>query len=214
MGKLIGIFGGSFDPIHIGHLNLAAEMMEAHYLHEVWFCPAAQNPLKHNVTAGAEQRLEMLRLAIEGQPRFRILETEIKKEGPSYTIDTLEALSLEQEGSAEPNTFALILGYDAAKGFHLWHRPDEIITYAFPLVGRRINEVEEGPEGEFEGSPEVIEALKKGLTPTRIMEISSIEVRYRLRKGKYCGHLVPGKVLDYISKHHLYLPPSPEARFL
>ena len=93
MRKLIGILGGSFDPIHLGHLNLAVAIMEAHSLFQVWFCPAAQNPLKPNDTnASAHHRMEMVRLAIAGEPRFKVIDTDITRKGPSYTIDTLKAL--------------------------------------------------------------------------------------------------------------------------
>lgn len=214
MGKLIGIYGGSFDPIHFGHINLAVEMMEAHHLHEVWFCPAAQNPHKQHVAAAPEHRLNMLRLAIENEPRFRLLEIEAHQPGPSYTFDTLSELDKIQSESPDPNTFALILGTDAAKSFHTWHRPEEIIQLARPLVGRRIDVADDTPEYVIEGSPGIVEALRRGMTPTRIMEISSIEIRYRLKKMKYCRHLVPGKVLDYIITNRLYLEPSGEARFL
>lgn len=214
MGKLIGIYGGSFDPVHIGHLSLAIEMVEAHGLDEVWFCPTGQNPRKYRMSSGPEHRLNMLRLAIEGEPRFRILETEIAKPEPSYTVDTLEELHKAESKSSDPKAFALILGTDSARDFHKWRKPEEIIRLAQPLVGRRIDESGGGLEDEFEGTPDVIAALKRGVTPTRIMEISSIEIRYRLRKGKYCGHLLPRKVLDYIGANHLYLEPSNEARFL
>lgn len=214
MGKLIGIYGGSFDPIHFGHLNMAVEMMEAHHLHEVWFCPAGQNPFKQHVAMSPEHRLNMLRLATEGEPRFKILETEIFKPGPSYTLDTLNELEKIESESTDPNTFALIIGTDAARSFHKWHRPDQIIQLARPLVGRRTDELEESTDEIFEGSPAVVEALRQGMTPTRLMEISSIEIRYRIKKKKYCRHLVPGKVLDYIYSHHLYSDTSNEARFL
>lgn len=202
MVKQIGLYGGSFDPIHIGHLNLAIEMLEAHRLDEVWFCPTALNPLKQQKTAGnAHDRLNMIQLAIEGEPRFRRLDIEIHRPSPCYTIDTLHQLQATDAGK-KTHAFHLIIGADAAYDFYHWHQPDEIIKCAKLLVGRRHGSLSGQP---FAGSTAVVAALKQGLTPTRIMEISSSDVRSRLGKGLYCGHLVPGKVLDYIVAHHLYL---------
>ena len=152
---MIGLYGGSFDPIHNGHLNVAIGMMEAHNLDEIWFCPAMLN----------------------------------KRPGPSYTIDTLDSLK---------GKLALIIGEDSAKDFHLWRSPEKILARSEILVASR------GKRAPFTGSPEIVTALNKGLTEIRLMEISSTEVRERLRNGKYCGHLVPTKVLDYITKHQLY----------
>ena len=201
MFKQIGIFGGSFDPIHNGHLNLAVELMEAHSLDEVWFIPAACSPFKQFPTAtSAQDRLAMTALAIAGETRFRVLDLEINREGPSYTVDTLKTLVEAQKGQADPCTFALILGDDTARGFSGWHHPEAIVQLARLLVGSR------GLQKEpFKGSPQVIAALEAGMTPTRIMEVSSTEIRQRLKEGMYCGHLVPGKVLDYIFSHQLYL---------
>lgn len=202
MGKQIGIFGGSFDPIHNGHLNLAIEIMEAHSLDEVWFIPAAYSPFKHYpASASAQDRLAMTALAIAGEPRFRALDIEISREGPSYTVDTLKTLVDAQKGQTDPCTFALLLGDDTARGFSGWHQPESILRLARLLVGCR-EVIHKEP---FKGSPQVIAALEAGMTPTRIMEISSTDIRQRLKEGKYCGHLVPGKVLDYIFSHQLYL---------
>lgn len=212
MGKLIGIFGGSFDPIHLGHLNLAVEMLELHRLDEVWFCPAACSPHKHHYPqVNVQHRLNMLRLAIQEEPRFSIIETEINREAPSYTIDTLNELSAQQQDKVDPDRFVFILGEDTARNFHKWRQPESILNLAQLLVGER-------PDREkplsFQGSPRVVEAIKKGLTPIRLMEISSKEIRKRLLNHEYCYHLLPGKVVDYIASHCLYSPASSEARFL
>ena len=187
---MIGLYGGSFDPIHNGHLNVAIGMMEAHNLDEIWFCPAMLNPLKQQkLSTTPENRLEMLKLAIEGFPGFQAIDIELKRPGPSYTIDTLDSLK---------GKLALIIGEDSAKDFHLWRSPEKILARSEIIVASR------GKRAPFTGSPEIVTALNKGLTEIRLMEISSTEVRERLRNGKYCGHLVPTKVLDYITKHQLY----------
>jgi nicotinate-nucleotide adenylyltransferase len=202
MGKTIGIYGGSFDPIHFGHINLAVEMMEIHNLDEVWFCPAKINPHKlPEQPTPPEHRLQMLKLAIEDNPRFRILDVEIMRKDPSYTIDTLRELLATEKGKAEPHCFRLILGDDAARNFYRWHQPDEIVKLVPLLIGRR--RLSNGLE-DIAGGNLIHEAIKNGITPTRIMEISGTEIRERLRKHLYCKHLVPAKVLDYIYFYHLY----------
>lgn len=208
MTRQVGIYGGSFDPIHLGHLNLAVEMMETHQLDEVWFCPAACNPHKEEgTTASAEDRLAMVELAVQGEERFRVSDIEIDRQGLSYTVETLRELVESEKGSAA--AFSLILGDDAAQGFHRWHCPEEILQYARPLVGRR---GEKKPA--FQGAEAIVAALEQGLTPTRIIDISSTEVRQRLSRQQYCGHLAPAKVLDYIFAHHLYWSCRDETRFL
>lgn len=194
MVKKIGLLGGSFDPIHFGHLSLAVEMREAHHLDEIWLCPTAQNPLKPEQCAvTVKHRLQMLHLAAEGIPWIKIIEEEIHRKSPCYFIDTLQQLV-----SDYPDVeFSVIIGDDSANTFHLWHKPEEIIKCARLLVGARNG-------SNFQGTPAVIKALKMGMTPTRIMEISSTEIRQRLADGLYCGHLVPAKVLDYILTHRLY----------
>lgn len=213
MGKLIGIYGGSFDPIHFGHLNLATEMMEAHQLDEVWFCPVACSPHKsRKAPVSSEHRLNMLRLAIENEPRFFISEIEIERDGLSYTIETLKALIARQENCEDPDTFALILGEDSAENFHRWLQPEEIVKLARLLIGCRLDSGKK--TAGFKGDPSVVEAIKKGLTKTRVMEISSKEIRKRLLNKKYCYHLIPGKVMDYINTNHLYCYVLNEVRFL
>lgn len=210
--KKIGILGGSFNPIHIGHLNLATEIMEAHHLDEVWFCPAEINPHKtHLPPISSKHRLNMLSLAIEHEPRFVISDIEMHRPGPSYTLDTIKELIVLQKRSENPVSFSLILGEDAAGEFHNWHMPEAIIDLVPLLVGKRKGKNE--PHA-FQGSPKIVNAIHKGLTPTRIMEISSSEVRERLLSKKYCNHLVPGKVMDYIIANHLYYSLLNEPRFL
>lgn len=201
MAKQIGIYGGSFDPIHLGHLNLATEMMEIHHLDEVWFCPTGVNPHKQvGCCASADHRAAMVRLAIDERPCWRLLDIELHQSGPSYTLDTLQQLVATQRDQQEPHQFALIIGEDSAHSFYRWHRPEEIIRYARVLVGRRSCE----SVGTFEGPKEIVEVLERGVTSTRVMEISSTDVRHRLSKRLYCGHLLPSKVVDYILAHDLY----------
>lgn len=191
---MIGIFGGTFDPIHYGHINLALEMMEAHHLDEVWFCPANLNPLKltaHPISV--QHRLKMLQLALEDIPGCRINDIELKRPGPSYTIDTLRTLVAQ-----EKSKFCLIIGDDAASHFPQWRDPAEIVKLVPVFIGRR--SLESLPQMD----PAIYETLAKGATETRLMEISGTEIRQRLAQGLYCGHLLPAKVLDYIYANKLY----------
>lgn len=211
--KKIGVYGGSFDPIHLGHLNLATEIMEAHQLDEVLFCPAAINPHKtHQNSVSATHRLNMIRLAIAHEPRFSVTEIEIARQGLSYTVDTLKELHALQNDREERSAFFLILGEDSARTLHRWHQPEVIISLAQPLVGSRIGKRD--ALEPFEGSPSMIRALNEGLTPTRVMEISGTEIRERLLDKKPCYHLLPGKVMDYIITNRIYYPLLNEARFL
>lgn len=209
MKKKVGIYGGSFDPVHQGHLNVAAEMMEIHHLDQIWFCPTSSNPLKSAAPITEPQhRLNMLQLAIEGAPKFHVIDLEIFLPGPAYTIDTLEAL-IKQWG--EQFTFSLIIGKDSAKEFFRWRSPEKIVSLVPLLVASRMDtSFKEGPSGSVDtksciaGSPTVLAAIDKGMTSIRRMDITSTELRNRLHAGRYCGHLMQRKVLDYIAAHRLY----------
>ncbi len=186
--KKIGVFGGSFDPIHFGHLNLALELLEIHRLDQVLFIPAYCSPFKRNKPPEAkpEDRVAMLELAIEKIPQFEISTIEIERQGPSFTVETLRALHSEQAN------LHLLLSEDALPRFKEWKEASEILKLAPPLIGSR------GKVPPHSGLP------RKCFTLTRIMEISSTDVRERLKNKLYCGHLVPAKTLDYIHKHRLY----------
>lgn len=192
---MIGFYGGTFNPIHFGHLNLALEIMEREGLDEVWFCPTQRNPLRlDDSLVAAEHRLKMVELAISEIPQFSLLDMECRRQGPSYTIDTLRELT-----ALHHEHFRLILGSDSLVTFHRWRSPEEIIRLAHPLVGQRSAQV---PEAQ--GRTDIVAALQEGWVPIPVMEISASAIRERLRQKRYCGHLVPAKVLDYIRLHHLY----------
>lgn len=192
MKKRVGFFGGSFDPIHFGHVHLAIQLFEIHGLDEVLFCPAACSPLKMRDPpfAKGEDRFAMLQRALEGIAHFQITPLEIERGSPSYTIDTLKALK------APGMEFHLLLSEEAASTLPLWKEAQELLELAPPLVGAR--------SGAFSYPQPFAKVLKKGHTQTKIFEVSSTEVRERLKKGLYCGHLVPAKALDYICRHRLY----------
>lgn len=167
--KTVGFFGGSFDPIHFGHIALAISLMESHQLDEVLFCPAFCSPFKMDnpPVAPAEDRLMMLKLALDFPP-FKISTVELDRKGASFTIDTIR--ELKQEGVR----LRLLLSDEAAQHLHKWKQTEELVKIAPPLIG------------------------------PRDIKISSTEVRNRLKKKLYCGHLLPLKVLDYIKSSDLY----------
>lgn len=192
----VGFFGGTFDPIHFGHLNLAIQILEAHQLDQVFFSPANFSPEKKGnpPIAPKKARKEMVELAVEDISEFTAIEDEIEREGPSYTIDTIKILQ-KQHPEAQ---FYLILGKDTLEGLANWKDIDTLLEIAPPLVGSR-------PGDHLSNlSFSLKKKVKEGETPIAIMEISATEIRRRLRENKYCGHLVPAKVIDYIEQHRLY----------
>jgi len=200
MKKKIGIYGGTFDPIHFGHINLALELIEKKKVDEVWFCPVWINPHKtHDQPTSFEHRKNMLQLALKDVPLCSIIYTEEKRNGPSYTLETINDIL---KTASPDQQFSILLGDDAIPSFSKWHKPEEIIKLTKLCIGSRTNNLT--ILNELTGHPELCIAIKEGCTPTRIMEISSTDIRHRIAKGLYCGHLLPEKVLDYIYKNHLY----------
>lgn len=195
----IGIYGGTFDPIHIGHLAIAEEAGHALDLAEVLFVPAARQPLKGEAQgASAAQRLVMTRLACVGNPRFRVSDIELRRPPPSYTIDTLLALRAEVGPAA---SLVFILGADAARDLPRWHRAAEIMGLArLAIVGR--------PGVEL--SMERLEAALPGvaarcdLIDGPRLEVSSSDLRERLASGRPARYQIPDPVLAYIAEQRLY----------
>lgn len=183
----IGFFGGSFDPIHFGHLNLAIELKERGGIDEVWFCPANTSPHKGQKPLSPSLRLQMAQLAIQDIASFKVIDTELKRPGPSYTVHTLKELASE----FPQHEWFLILGEDALDSFSSWKDPEEILRIASLLIGSR-----NGLRKQ--------ETSNTGFYKIPNLDISSTTVRERLSKGLYCGHLVPAKVLDFINKNGLY----------
>lgn len=198
--KRVGIMGGTFDPIHLGHLVIAEAAREELALSEVIFIPAAQPPHKPGrKVAAAEDRLQLTRLAVEGNPFFRVLDVEMRREGPSYSYDTLRGL-VEMHG--ERSEFYFIIGGDELNTIFTWHRISELFSLCHFVAARR------------KGSPlsldEVREQLGEGVL-SRIhfvkapeLEISSTDIRRRLQGGRSIRYLVPEKVEAYIYKEGLY----------
>ncbi len=200
----VGLFGGTFDPIHFGHIHLAFAILEAHRLDHVIFCPATVSPFKNRTPpkASKEHRKEMLQLAINPISTFSLLNAELNREGASYTIDTIKDVLNDAHAQKKEVDLFLLLGEDALRHFHQWKDVEEIARLAPPLIGSRVID---SPCSFEMLSPFVEKALQDGMTKIPVMEISSTSIRKRLVNRQYCGHVVPLAVLEYIHINQLYM---------
>lgn len=200
--RKIGILGGTFDPIHCGHLNIAFELMEKRKLDQVWFVPAKLNPFKvERPPTLLEHRLNMVRLALQDIPQFFLKELESERPSPSYTIHTLRDLVAQEAHNPTPDQFYLLLGEDSIPGFVHWHLPEEIVKIVPLLIASRSGFKQNSLEGF---SLAIREAIEAGLTETALMDVSGSWIRERLSQNLYCGHFLSPLVLDYIRANRLY----------
>jgi nicotinate-nucleotide adenylyltransferase len=186
----IGIFGGTFDPPHIGHLLAAGDAFEALGLDRVLFIPAAGQPLKAAVVAPAADRLAMTERLVGDDPRFAVDPIEIERGGLSYTVDTLRALRARWR-SDPALTLVLLLGADAAASLPQWREPGEVASLADIIVLHRAGGT---------GTPP---AIGRSLD-TRRVDVSSTEIRARVRGGLSIRGFVPEAVAAYIEGRRLY----------
>lgn len=204
----VGIFGGSFDPIHEGHVRLAKYALDHTDLDEVWLMVSPLNPLKpQGYVATNEQRIEMARLAVEGIPGIRVSDFEFHLPIPSYTYKTLTELK-----KAYPDIdFRLIIGGDNWANFDRWRNPEEILSEFGVIVYPRPGESLTNPT--LGSSPLVLDSFKKNivfLNDAPQMPISSTEIRHLLQSHQSSLTLdsstlpLNPKVLNYINSHHLY----------
>ena len=205
----LGVLGGTFDPIHVAHLALAQEAAESLGLERVLFVPAGSPPHKPGVaiSPGAD-RLAMVQLAIAGNDRFDVSRLELDRDGPSYTVDTLEMLAATraQEGDAvAAGELTLILSADAFLGLRAWHEPRRVLRLARLAVAPRDGYPEAGPEflaTHFPG----LSARAVFLDGPRI-RLSASVLRDRAAAGRSLRYLVPDAVAAYIGDHDLYRNP-------
>lgn len=199
MSRRIGILGGTFDPIHMGHLITAEIVRVSAVLDEIIFIPAARPPHKENKgEAPAEDRLRMVQCAVEGNPSFSVSDIELKREGPSYTVDTIAVLS-EQLRDAE---LFFITGADAMNDLYRWHDPVRLLhSCMFIVAARQGVELDESRLAE-QFSPEQRSRIR--IVPTPHLEISSTVIRARVRAGRSIRYLVPRAVELYIEERGLY----------
>lgn len=196
----LGIFGGTFDPIHTGHLVMAQEALATANLDEVWFVPTGQPWMKAGTRISeAKDRTAMVELAIESNPAFKISRREVEKDGPSYTVDTISAMR-QQEAKGE--TLFFILGIDSLATLHLWKQPSALFDMCRLIaMNRTINE--EFAETELDKiRPDAIEKVEFIEGP--IVEISGAKIRQRVHEGKPITYWVPESVERYIEDKGLY----------
>ena len=198
--KRVGIMGGTFDPIHLGHLVIAEAAREELALSEVIFIPAAQPPHKPGrKVAAAAHRLRLVQLAVEGNPFFRALDVEMRREGPSYSYDTLRDL-VEKHG--ESVDFYFIVGGDEISAILTWHRVAELFSLCRFVAARRKGSSLSLDEVRTHLGEEALSRIRLVQAPE--LEISSTDIRRRLQEGRSIRYLVPEKVEAYIYKEGLY----------
>jgi nicotinate-nucleotide adenylyltransferase len=198
----VGILGGTFNPPHLGHLVAAQEAYRELDLDQVMLIPAGVPPHKPvDDEPGPEHRLELCRLAIGDDERFTVSDLELRRDGPSFTVDTLDTLRLQ---SPSHDRF-LILGGDIAAGLPKWHEPERVLELAtVAIAGRR---------GTAKAAVQEALAQLKGGERARFFQmprigISSTMVRRRVRAGQPIRYFVPDGVMHYIETHGLYGPPG------
>jgi nicotinate-nucleotide adenylyltransferase len=201
--EVTGIMGGTFDPVHNGHLAAARQLRDVADLVEVWLMPNAMPPHRSAApVASADDRLRMVRLAVDSQPGLVPSALEVDRGGISYTVETVREL-----GRAFPERlFAILLGSDVALQIRSWHDADALLNEARFVIFNR-------PETTL--APQTLHELGFEPSRTRIVHldtpaIAAHQVRDRLARGAPIDDLVPAAVADYIRSHHLYQSASPD----
>jgi nicotinate-nucleotide adenylyltransferase len=188
----IGLFGGSFDPVHNAHLALARTALRDLKLDQLRWVPVGNPWQKARALAPAEHRLAMLRLAIEGEPRFAIEDCELRRHGPSYTLDTVREL---QAGTPDAQWF-LLIGQDQYRNLHTWHGVDQLLQRVTPAVARRPGSADDA-DARVQATPGAVLSLPP-------MDLSATDIRARAAAGEDVSSLVPPAVAQYIHQHRLY----------
>lgn len=194
--RVLGCYGGTFDPVHVAHLLCAQDAHEQLRLDRLWFIPAPAAPLRGEALAPAEDRYEMLRRAIGSDDRFAVSRVELERPGPSYTWDTVEALHALLPGVR----LVWILGADQVEKLPSWHRARELVQRVEFACFERPGYSAQPPAG--------LEGLRLHRLESRGLEISAHEIRDRLTNGRPARFLVSDPVLDYIAARGLYRAPS------
>lgn len=200
--KRIGMIGGSFDPVHVGHLIIAQDAIERLDLSEVIFIPAAIPPHKQHVQQmDSEHRMNMLRLATEGDRRFSVSDIEVQRGGVSYTVDTMHALAILHPDSE----LVLIVGSDTLVDLHNWHQPDDLLSLCEVATFLRpgedsLDEIAEKVQLPADQKKKVLDSVIEA----HRVEVSSTEIRQRIMSGQGIRYLVPLEVEVYIFEHGLY----------
>ncbi len=200
MAKKTGIMGGTFNPIHFGHLLLAEQAMEVYDLDEVLFIPSGNPYMKDaEPIVDGNIRAHMTNLALDGHPCFRMSSIELDREGPTYTYETLEVLKKENPDC----TYYFILGADSLLTMETWKNPEQIFKNCVVIASVRGTGTEEKIRKiathliyEYQADVHIL--------PTRFIDLSSSEIRHRLAVGKSVRYMLPEKVREYIYENGLY----------
>jgi len=195
--RRVGIFGGSFDPVHNAHMALARLALAELALDEVLWVPAGKPWQKTRAVTSWAQREAMVRLAIQGETRFSLSRIEIERSGPSFTVDTVRELKSQRPGVK----WYLIIGQDQYSGFHTWHRWQELLGLVTLAIANR-------PDAPLSADPQVMRIAHEAVA-LPMMDISSTDIRERIAKGQDIEDLVPAPVARYIAQHHLYQDQPP-----
>jgi nicotinate-nucleotide adenylyltransferase len=199
----LGVFGGTFDPIHVAHLAVAEEAAEALGLERILFMPAGQPPHKPGLEiTPAEQRLAMVELAIAGNERFAVDRREIERDGPSYTVDTLEDLSASRLAEGARPDLTLVLSAEAFLGLMTWREPRRVMELARVAVAPRDGYPDAGPDLLATHLPDLADRATFLDGPR--LRLSASDLRARAAAGRSLRYLVPDAVAAYIGDHGLY----------
>ena len=203
----IGMLGGTFDPIHAGHLALARVALDQLGLDRILFVPAGQPPHKRGrPITPAEDRLAMVELAIAGEPRFATSRIEIDRPGPSYTADTAEALVARPASGDRPTELTVILSAESFAELPSWHEPARLLRLARIAVAPRLGHPAPSPAWLAQRLPGFGDRVDVLEGPH--LDISASDIRARVAGGRSIEGLVPPPVAAYIKEHHLYREPS------
>lgn len=210
--RLTALYGGTFDPIHYGHLKPVEALAKQVALQHVTIMPNNVPPHRQQPLANSQQRKAMVELAIAGKPLFRLDDRELQRETPSYTVETLEQLRAEI-GATQP--LAFIIGQDSLLNLQRWHRWETLLTLCHLLVCQRpgysltMNTPAEQQwlDAHLASSVEQLHARPAGkiyLAQTPLYDISATNIRQRLEQHLPCDDLLPPAVAEFIRQHHLY----------
>ena len=203
---MIGILGGTFDPIHHGHLRTALDVQQHLGLSEIRLIPLRDPPHRSSPVLAPEQRLALLEAAVADDPVFRVDARELQREGKSYSVETLRSLKAEQP----EQTLCLLLGSDAFRGFPRWHLPEQILNLAHLVVMQRPGEEEPGHYPDrITHSAADLATTPCGLIlplPVTQLDISATRIRAMLARGESPRYLMPAASLRLIEAGRLYQP--------
>jgi nicotinate-nucleotide adenylyltransferase len=200
----LGVLGGTFDPVHLGHVAMAEAAADCAGLDMVLLIPASVPPHRAAALAAAEERLEMCRLAVIGHSRLQVSDLELRRSGPSYTVDTLEQLTREHPD----DDLHLLLGWDAAREIGAWHSPGEVMRLARLVIVSRPGYA---PPSAAALKASGIEPARALLCDTATPDVESTDVRRLIERGAPVTGLVGPAVQAYIRDHGLYRLGSPHS---